>query len=315
MHTLFLGNGLNLLGGYNSWNDILNSISNGHLIENIPNTLQYENIILQKEYNTHLNYVLSDGNYFITADGCRLQVKENTELTIKCEIAQELNVIDSTPYYQKFINLPFENIITTNYDNAVSKTLELLGYQSVLCDTSERIYSIRRKETFQKDNVNKTLWKIHGDIDHPISIMLGFDHYCGSIGKIDDYLKGNYKHVYNKTILQRLNEGITQISSWIDLFFISDISIVGLGLDFSENDLWWLLTRRKRLTRESYGGLFNNTITYYGPIDSGKKELLETLDVIVRDYERPKNNCYDVLYDKIIKEIINDQQNHLNKLS
>ena len=44
-----------------------------------------------------------------------------------------------------------------------------------------------------KEGKYKYIWPIHGTIQHPKSIMLGLDHYCGSIGKINDYIKGKYK--------------------------------------------------------------------------------------------------------------------------
>ena len=34
--------------------------------------------------------------------------------------------------------------------------------------------------------------------------------------------------------------------SWIDYFVLGELYIVGLGLDFSEFDLWWLINRRFR---------------------------------------------------------------------
>lgn len=93
---------------------------------------------------------------------------------------------------------------------------------------------------YQGKEKSKVVYYIHGDMHHPKSIMLGLDHYCGSIGKINDYLKDHYD--YSGTILldlpKRLSQGINDIMSWIDLFFMSNIYIVGIGLDYSETDLW-----------------------------------------------------------------------------
>lgn len=34
-------------------------------------------------------------------------------------------------------------------------------------------------------------------------------------------------------------------SSWIDYFMLGDVYMVGLGLDISEMDLWWLISCKK----------------------------------------------------------------------
>ena len=33
---------------------------------------------------------------------------------------------------------------------------------------------------------------------------------------------------------------------WLDSFVLGNVNILGLGMDFSELDLWWLLNRKKR---------------------------------------------------------------------
>lgn len=51
---------------------------------------------------------------------------------------------------------------------------------------------------------------------------------------------------------------------WPELFFTSDIAIVGLGLDYSEIDLWWLLSMRAALFSPNKGLIENeNRIIFY----------------------------------------------------
>jgi hypothetical protein len=42
------------------------------------------------------------------------------------------------------------------------------------------------------------------------------------------------------------------VYSWLDVFFRDDIHIVGLGLDYTEIDLWWALTYKARLKARGY---------------------------------------------------------------
>lgn len=74
--------------------------------------------------------------------------------------------------------------------------------------------------------------------------------------------------------------------SWIDAFFYMNVHIIGLGLDFSEIDLWWLLTRCARLIQKLGKGKIENKIYYYctdlmSKVSSQiqKCELLKILDI------------------------------------
>lgn len=307
-NTLFLGNGLNLLNGAKSWDVLLSEIAritNGKgLIPDVPNTLQYESIMLETNYSTHANLMTADGQRILDANGDYYMVKNNTESLVKQNIGDALSSIDKTELHRQILQLPFDSVITTNYDLAIEKTLEEEGFSLQNHNYTERIYSIRRNQSYQKENRRVNVRHIHGEIMHPISIMLGLDHYCGCIGKIDSYIKGHYEYSKN-TILQnlhvRLTNGIIDILSWIDLFFVSNIYIVGFGLDYSETDIWWILNKRKRFIRQ-YTGLVNNHITYLGEISNGKRQLLESLGVEVIPLS--KDNGYDGMYQEAIDVIV-----------
>lgn len=306
INTLFLGNGLNLLEGAKDWNTLLTSIAivagGRRIIDDVPNTLQYESIMLHTEYSSYATLEDANGRMFVDSDGKIFKTKENTEEFIKREISRAIESIHASEYHKHFINLPFDHIITTNYDDAISEALTSEGYRQTWKNFSESLYSIRRRVGYQGKEKSKVVYYIHGDMHHPKSIMLGLDHYCGSIGKINDYLKGHYD--YSGTILldlpKRLSQGINDIMSWIDLFFMSNIYIVGFGLDYSETDLWWILNKRKRYLRER-GGLINNKIVYLGETTPSKKELLESLGVNVISFA--SNGNYTQMYDEILRKI------------
>jgi hypothetical protein len=121
--------------------------------------------------------------------------------------------------------LNFNNILTTNYD--YNFTPYATGIK-----TKETKYSLYRYQMYN----NTKIWHIHGEINAPESIMIGYEHYMSSIHNIQINQKENQKE--NKKI------------SWIDIFLNDNIYILGLGLDFGEIDLWWLLSYRNRLILE-----------------------------------------------------------------
>lgn len=307
-NTLFLGNGLNLLNGAKSWNDLLSSIAfalgGKNIIVNVPNTLQYESIMLDTYYTTGVQLVDTNGSMLTDKDGLRLYSTEKTESVLKQNIADALNCLGSSIYHKEFIALPFKHIITTNYDDSIAATLIENNYTISNRNFTERLYSIRRKVSYHNKNDSKTVYYIHGDMHHPNSIMLGLDHYCGSIAKIDAYLKGHYefqKGVPLDNMPQRLKAGIKEAISWIDLFFMSNIHILGFGLDYSETDLWWILNKRKRYIRQYGESLVKNRIHMYGEIDDSKRKLLESLDVEVHLFHSKEG--YPQMYEAIHKQL------------
>lgn len=183
------------------------------------------------------------------------------------------------------------NILTTNYDNGIELILsKKCGYREEKQEfTSERIYSIRTYKFFYNDKTNHglKLWKIHGDIGRIQSITLGFDQYCGSLWKLNDYVKGQYKSSKDAKAIkcdismsQKCEERKFDGISWAELFFNSNVFVVGFGMDLSEIDIWWLLNKRARIMLENHN--ITNQITYlYNPeYDSptAKAEIFSLLD-------------------------------------
>ena len=68
---------------------------------------------------------------------------------------------------------------------------------------------------------------------------------------------------------------------WLDSFVLGNVYILGLGMDYSEMDLWWLINRKKREKAEPHG-----KVIYYEPHTPGnetKYALLKAYDVEIRD--------------------------------
>jgi len=279
-HTLLFGNGLNLLGNNPvSWDLLLQKLEVGSntVSKETPNTMKYEKIFLDRS-SSNLRESMSE------------------ELPIKNQIAKLMKDQRGNKYYSEIIEMGFENYLTTNYDDAFCESYEGTSTNA----STEGIYSLRRYLSLNSPNYKATkLWHIHGEIEHPKSIMLGLDHYCGSIAKIDAYLKGKYeyrvetKRHKTKPIVEKLVDNDFDRVSWVELFFNTDIHILGLSLDYSETDLWWVLNKRARLMLDNK---VDNKIFYYDSnIPEDKKALLISMKVIVVEEIRRSDGSHDFL--------------------
>ncbi|MBF4696096.1 SIR2 family protein [Fusibacter ferrireducens] len=294
-NTVLIGNGLNRCEKSNkSWDDLLISLSseygiriNDEIKQNLY-TFFYERVVLSSNHNDEL------------------RAKEED---IKKKIAIEMGKMVSSDLYVKLHELEIDNYITTNYDYCIENTLKLKKFEKKNSDVSENIYSIRRNIEFENNSgEQRKIWHVHGEIDYPRTIMLGLDHYCGSIGKMDSYVKGNYSFKNNgddkKTehILKKLKkEAKYDNFSWIELFFNSNVHIVGFGLDYSETDIWWILNRRARIIKE-LKMKSENIIYYYGKVDETKANLLKDFEVEYIEVELNGKAYYEQNL-KILEEV------------
>jgi hypothetical protein len=275
--TLFLGNGINRLSGNcPDWSTLLKQINDKehNKLNNVPYTIQYEHLLL--------NFKKEQGFE-------KVQKEEN----VKKRIKEQLEMLEPNEFHSYFSSLNYDNFITTNYDYLFTGNLG-----TGISNRTEELYSIRRKTVFK----DKIFWFIHGELESLKSIMLGLDHYCGSIGKIDGYLKGTYnfnengENIKTVSLRKKITENKYDLHSWIELFFNSNIDIVGFGLDYSETDIWWIINKRLRFKLEGIN--INNKITYYtNEIDSVKKRILENLDITVVVIQ---TNNYKELYTSVL---------------
>lgn len=292
--SILFGNGINLLTkGNPSWEDLLKEIAKGKIEKNIPSTLRYEAVISKQPYRDEPDMLFtSDGKAIIDVDGNAVYaLGEVVESKLKKDIAQRVRVFEPNSVYEIMAKLPIDHYLTTNYDNTLLKAIGKGALNTRY--RLEKIYSIRRCYSLNRFSRNQSYWPIHGNVDSPASIMLGFDQYCGALSKIESYVKGEYD-MPNIGRLQsmtfRLKKGIKEPYSWIDLFFVSDIHIIGLGLEYEELDLWWMLNRRRRIKRKE-DGLVKNRIIYY-PVDQvtdDKRQLLNVFDVEICDLDNYSN--------------------------
>jgi len=243
-YSLLVGNGINNIEGDNSWDNLVNKVGEFCKIDfkidadrkkHFP--LLYEEIFLTSAKKTGL-----------------------AEDTLKKFIGQQVSVIRENDLHRKIRSLSSVDILTTNYEFSLEGSTPATNNGSV----KEVKYSIFRHYRVS----SKRMWHIHGDCIHPISINLGFEHYGGQLQQIRNYVASGTTYTSNKTskvpLINRLRTGNLTGDSWVELFFTTDIHIIGLTLDYVETDLWWLLTFRARKIAEKRYPI-KNKITYYIP--------------------------------------------------
>lgn len=253
-NTLFIGNGFSrsVFDNIPSWSDLFEGISKS--ITN--NTFLYE--------ITQLN-----------SSSDEMEVKSQIIKKINSKFSKEnIKSINNINQFGDFLSQHHvNNIITTNYDNGIEFILcQMCGYieKSIPDMVPESIYSIRTYKMFSNEKLNHRLklWKIHGDFDRIQSVTLGFDQYCGALSKLNEYVKGDYKSskqnsestICSTPMKKKCKHQIFDDISWAELFFKSNVYIVGFGMDFSELDIWWLINKRARFMTEIPE--IKNTITY-----------------------------------------------------
>lgn len=223
-----------------------------------------------------------------------LRKKDMDEKELKTYIASIVSQISQNEIHQRIRELKVEHRMTTNYEFSIEGFTPKSNSSLVV----ERLYSIFRKHNYD----GTTYWHLHGDCNNPISINLGYDHYCGQLQNMRNYTTATstYKTegILKDSLVKRLtNNGEINYQSWIDLFFTKDIYIFGLGLDFVESDLWWLITYRARSKYYKNKFTVSNNIVYFIPEEyvarsTAKLEVMRANDVEVRMIREVKGLPY-----------------------
>ena len=266
-NVLLLGNGINNIERGYTWKDLVNDLvkdtgtsSLVNISDHKPFPLLYEEIYLQA-----------------------LRKKRMKERAVKEFICSKALRMQPNVIHKKVMGLGFGHILTTNYDHNLEHAAgEKEGKISNSGRVKENLYSI-----FRYNRVGKTkLWHIHGECSSPQSVTLGYEHYSGYLQRMRNYVVNGTDEAYKTRfapLIKRLPRKQVKEDSWIDLFFTSDIHILGLTLDFVEMHLWWLLTFRARWKLERRFPLRNRIVYYYpgrySKEISHKLELFRSIEV------------------------------------
>lgn len=289
MHCLLLGNGLNRLTMQLSWSDLLEKLAS--------------DLGLAGQLDNHASKPLS----LLFEELCvRLPDFEKTrdaEHSVKKHIAKLMGEFPPHPLLLRLAPR-FQVILTTNYDISVEDALAGHLY------TSRPLLPESRYSLFRRTTVGtRSVWHIHGESSRPQSIMLGYDHYAGYLQKVRNYLtsglptEGRVGHIRSP-----LRSGAQDFEryeaphSWVDHFLRDHIHIVGLGIDFTEIDLWWLLVYKRRRDTKT-GKTFFYAIDLDGELevrDRAKFSLFASMGVDV-SVVRAEN--YAEGYEKVVSAV------------
>lgn len=290
--VLLLGNGVNKINNNSGWDELLKVLHENFYadtnetfadIKIKPFPMVYEQIVM---------WQLSKGNHQI-------------EKKLKTIIADKTGAIEPNIVHTAVSKGKWKHIITGNYEFNYMGDYQTEKLKNSGC-INETTYSIFR----HYEAGSKKFWHLHGDINNVGSINLGYEHYCGQLQKMREYVTGTYKcrneelnRKFEKALLKRRYLNAATGYSWLDLFFKDNttIKIIGLRLDFEEIDLWWLLTYRAKILHKGKSKEhtpINNRIKYYIPkkYTTGdfvkKKAFMEKMAIEVVAIDLPESADY-----------------------
>ena len=201
---------------------------------------------------------------------------------------------------KNLLEIGFDSIITTNYTYEIEDAFH--GGYSKLKDKLTYAKSTERDSRFLLHTYNQfdnkvPIWHIHGELRRKSSIILTHDEYARLISHLikENELNQDKYEKYNKEV---------KYKSWLDYFLMSNLYIVGLGMDFSEFDLWWILNRRMR-EKASVGKIifFKSEDDSYNVCNALKAM---NVNVISFDIDVDEKDYYNEFYKKVTEFIKKD---------
>lgn len=316
--VLLLGNGLNRLAdSYRdeneasdvSWQSIIECIVNSFFPHNTIDIgeITHENGVSFPEVWTCLGFLMQEPTSFhdaatrfaeqsgapavkkLTSILLHSEIESSFDKWLKQDIAMRLSKYDPLPTvhgsFSDFIHSRGLPILTTNFDHALEKAMWTDKSYATrgMGERGLRELQKRNRKYFYSTYISSmdigwesirfkpSIWHIHGDANEPQTMRLSSHDYALLLRNFQDNALG-------------LADG----ENWINLFMNGDLVIVGLGLDYHEYPLRWLLTERMKRNgtdRTLY-------MSRKGSINSGKRFFLNSIGVEIQDHF----NTYEELY-------------------
>lgn len=278
MHCLLLGNGINRAALQKDWTQILRELASQFDAEELTVNIDKKPLSMFIEELC----ARSDRQF------------RSTEHTIKVAFAEVLEQISPIAAHERICGL-FKVILTTNYDFTAEEALVGPLHQSAFLAPETKYSLFRRHRAADVD-----VWHIHGDVARPSSMVLGFDHYAGTLQKIRNYATDGIevkkaRHRVSSPVKNGVLDFTTNrpIYSWVDYFLRDHIHIVGLGMDFTEIDLWWLLLHKRRRLHQTGKVFFYHLSEGAPPAETPVTSVLRSLNVEIVVVSAPTwTDCY-----------------------
>lgn len=300
--VLLMGNGINKCFGEPSWKAVLEKIS-------VPEYAKNSKMIDEMSYPLQA---------VVVTDNC---VKEGIKL-IANDMMPKKMATEKRNLLMKFLDISFDAVLTTNYsyeiECAILPGFDCNMYRSskyrvstrstgknekneneVYADRTEDRLGIYKYMSVENGSRTTNVWHIHGEAARPDSMILGHYEYGTLLSKAYGYISKMIKR-YKYCNSRQLDY---QPMSWLDYFLIGNVYIVGLGLDLSEMDLWWLINFKEK-EKLSDGRIF-----FYDPNIDEKKNYAKK--ALAKSYRMNIENRVDFdgeylgYYEKIAVDIKN----------
>ena len=250
--VLFLGNGINRSFNHKSWDDLISETNETNAKCDVES-------IKELPYNMQI--------IAATNDNVDKEMK-----TISKILNYDINK-EQADFLQMLITDEFSAIITTNYTTELEQALGMKNnkysfYKHMQYTKADLTDKMKKSQLYNYLMIDgKSIWHIHGHIYAPSSVKMGNYYYGKLTSQIEQYISTllrNYKASknYDFPFVPK---------SWIDYFMLSDVYMLGFGMDFSESDIWYLIGAKKRHFPE------NKTYFYLPKEDIEEKRALTTM--------------------------------------
>lgn len=278
MHSLLIGNGINRVALQMGWSEILQELATKFGGTDLIPHIEHKPLSMFIEE-------------LCARSSLRFQAAEHA---VKVEFSKLLRQIEPIEAHIRVCG-QFKVIMTTNYDFTIEEAFAGPLHSPTFLAPESR-YSLFRRHSAN----TKEIWHIHGDVARPASMVLGFDHYAGYLQKIRNYVTDSIevKNIHGGRTSSPVKNGNLDFTnnrsvySWVDYFLRDHIHIVGLGLDFTEIDLWWLLLhKRRRLHQTGQVFYYHTSLNDVGetPVTSLLRSLnVKVVPVLAKNY----HDCY-----------------------
>jgi hypothetical protein len=185
-----------------------------------------------QNYLTELKKLLNESKHLIVAESLMQRVEENEFANYLNEVFNAKNIVPSRVH--KLISLlPFRGILTTNYDNLIE--LSISDFRREIPNVYLNEDVLKKKNIFDDEFF---IFKMHGDIKIPESIVLSYSSYN--------------QVMFNSKTYQEILEKI-----------FSEYTVLFIGYGNGDKNIEYLLDRMsaKKQTRTHYILTKENTFT------------------------------------------------------
>lgn len=228
--VLFAGNGFNSLDrNYVSWTELIKLLFKKFGVYDTYIRLFVDKVSPYMQYELLAQAIVDKKGKFDEADDKKIR-EEIASITSR---SLEWNTV-----HKAAVNT-YDQIITLNYDSC---------FEAAMTDGCR----------------NKKVWHAHGLVTEDgnvDSLCMWFQTYIQNVAEIKIHLAQAIEEMIPE--LEAKDNYSGEIKDWFQLFFTSDVDIIGTELSYSELDVWWVLTNRARLIREGKLRKDFNHIRYF----------------------------------------------------